>query len=167
MTGDALEMLLKPRGIVSDFREVTFSILSTGPMMSKVPQPVAGVVAGIRNVVEAHPYTSRFLFFIAFYLVVARLSGLTAKNTRVSYPEVRSKSKVPLLSSRALDWAINGPLLIQDGFERYPEEIFQVPSQDRTSIVLPFRFLEEIRYLPSCIASNSRATSDVRRSSNY
>jgi hypothetical protein len=167
MTGDALEMLLKPTGIVCDFRKVTFSILSTGHTMSTVPYPGTGIVAGIRNVVEAHPYTFGFLSFLAFYLVVAKLSGLTAKNPKVSYPEVRSQSKVPLFSSRALDWAINGPLLIQDGFERYPEDIFQVPSQDRTSIVLPFRFLEEIRHLPSCIASNSRATSDVRLSSNY
>lgn len=58
-------------------------------------------------------------------------------------------------------WLKQGPEIIHNSFNKFPNSIFTLPSLDRTSIVLPPRFLQEIRDLPSTIGSNSRATSDV------
>lgn len=118
---------------------------------------------GFQQQVTTRPYTTAAISIVVVYVVGASIFSFVSRNPKVLYPEVRSESKAGLIYTiRALDWFKNGPRLIQDGYDKYRDTIFQVPSQDRTSIVLPARFLEEIRNLPSSIASNSRATSDVR-----
>lgn len=60
-----------------------------------------------------------------------------------------------------LYWFKHGPEVIHNSFKKIPNTIFTLPGLDRTSIVLPPRFLQEIRDLPHTIASNSHATADV------
>jgi cytochrome P450 len=118
------------------------------------------LLARLGEVVSEYPYTVLLLSVIVLYTAAARISGLVAANPKAPYPELRSIVKPSFFSLRSLDWFKNGHQIIHDGYARYPNDIFQVPSQDRTSLVLPLRFLEEIGRLPSTIASNSRATSD-------
>ncbi|KAL9084933.1 MAG: hypothetical protein Q9159_004977 [Coniocarpon cinnabarinum] len=59
-----------------------------------------------------------------------------------------------------LQWFKKGPSLIHSAFKEHKNAIFTLPSLDRTSIVLPPRFLQEIKELPSSIGNNSQATSD-------
>lgn len=58
-------------------------------------------------------------------------------------------------------WFKAGGQIIHDGYKRFPDEIWTIPSNDRTSIVLPPRFLEEVKNLPGSVASLGHALSDV------
>ncbi|KAI0508447.1 putative cytochrome P450 [Xylaria bambusicola] len=82
-----------------------------------------------------------------------------------------AKSKYPLVGAdlknyffRAIrprqHWFKHGPEIIHSSFKKFPNTIFTLPSLDRTSIVLPPRFLPEIKELPGTVGSNSHATSD-------
>ncbi|KAG5999957.1 hypothetical protein E4U54_001605, partial [Claviceps lovelessii] len=57
-------------------------------------------------------------------------------------------------------WFKAGGQIIHDGYKRFPDEIWTIPSNDRTSIVLPPRFLEEVKNLPGSVASLGHALSD-------
>ncbi|KAI1496583.1 putative cytochrome P450 [Biscogniauxia marginata] len=61
---------------------------------------------------------------------------------------------------RSLRWLWDGPKLIHDFYAKYPDTIYRLPNQDRITIVLPPRYLEEIKELPDDIANNARSTSD-------
>lgn len=114
------------------------------------------------HLATTHPYVAVLLVTAVSTLGLVILSRLLFRKPKVPYLEVRSDPKLSFWNRiRTLDWLINGPKLIHDGYDKHRDTIFQVPSQDRTSIVLPPRFLDEIRYLPQSIASNSRATCDV------
>ncbi|KAI6777653.1 cytochrome P450 [Emericellopsis cladophorae] len=78
------------------------------------------------------------------------------------YPLVGADFKYHLFKSirQRLHWFKHGPELIHTSFKKFPDTIFTLPSLDRTSIVLPPRYLQEIRDLTSKVASNSQATSD-------
>ncbi|KAF2452117.1 putative cytochrome P450 [Karstenula rhodostoma CBS 690.94] len=58
------------------------------------------------------------------------------------------------------DWLQNGFKHIHDAFNRNPNEILRLPSRDRTQIVLPPRFLDEIKDLPRSVMDVGKATSD-------
>ncbi|KAI8952986.1 putative cytochrome P450 [Xylaria longipes] len=83
-------------------------------------------------------------------------------NAKSHYPFVGVDIKLPLFQGirQRLQWFKKGPELIHNSFKSFPNKIFTLPSLDRTSIVLPPRFLGEIRDLPGTIGSNSHATSD-------
>ncbi|KAI1176169.1 putative cytochrome P450 [Nemania sp. FL0916] len=83
-------------------------------------------------------------------------------NARSHYPHVGVELKRILFKGarQRQDWFKHGPELIHNSFKKFPNSIFTLPSLDRTSIVLPPRFLQEIRDLPGTIGSNSHATSD-------
>lgn len=104
-------------------------------------------------------------------LVVAVLYILFAHSTepkaKSSFPYVGVEQRFPLFRGmrQRLDWFKKGPGLIHKAFKERGDTIFTLPSLDRTSIVLPPRFLHEIRELPASIGSNSRATSDVSSAS--
>ncbi|KAG5974223.1 hypothetical protein E4U55_008277 [Claviceps digitariae] len=53
-----------------------------------------------------------------------------------------------------------GCQMIRDAYKRFPDTIWTVPCHDRTLLVLPPRFLEEIRDLPESVASLPQAVSD-------
>jgi len=97
------------------------------------------------------------LAFIILYL------QLPAPNVKSHYPTVGVDLKHIIFKSvrQRLHWFKSGPQIIHNSFKTFPNAIYTLPSLDRTSIVLPPRFLEEIRDLPASIASNSHATSDV------
>ncbi|KAI1402429.1 putative cytochrome P450 [Hypoxylon fuscum] len=61
---------------------------------------------------------------------------------------------------QSLRWLWGGPKLIHDLYAKYPDTIYQLPNQDRVTIVLPPRYLKEIKELPEDIGNNSRSTSD-------
>ncbi|KAI0154908.1 putative cytochrome P450 [Xylariaceae sp. FL1272] len=65
---------------------------------------------------------------------------------------------IPFLSQ--LHWYRDGPSIIHSSYRKLRNIIFQVPSTDRLSIVLPLRYLKEISALPHSVASVSHATSD-------
>lgn len=78
------------------------------------------------------------------------------------YPRVGEDFKYHFFKSirQRLHWFKHGPQLIHSSFKQFPDTIFTLPSLDRTSIVLPPRYLQEIRDLTSKVASNSHATAD-------
>lgn len=107
-------------------------------------------------------------------VVVAAATSLIALLLVCTHNPV-AKSPYPLVGENAkyyffkgirqrLHWFKNGPQLIHSSFKRFPHTLFTLPSLDRTSIVLPPRYLQEIRDLTSKVASNSHATADVSMS---
>lgn len=109
--------------------------------------------------------SSRFLFIFLTITVVTAvlLSHFFKSNSKSQYPVVGADVKFVFLKNARLrhHWFKKGPEIIHSAFKKFPDTIFTLPSLDRTSIVLPPRFLNEIRELPSTIGSNSHATSDV------
>lgn len=101
---------------------------------------------------------------VAVFTLVVLFSWLGDSKAESHYPLVGTEL-MPAFIFKSIrqrrHWFQQGPELIHSAFKRFPNGIFTLPSLDRTSIVLPPRFLQEIRELPASIASNSRATSDV------
>ncbi|EED13645.1 cytochrome P450, putative [Talaromyces stipitatus ATCC 10500] len=117
--------------------------------------------------VEALPYNpdrKQFLFvtLVAAVLVFLFFVQLRGSKVKSQYPLVGFNLKNKLFTSvrQRWFWFKHGPELIHDSFKKFPDAIFTLPSLDRTSIVLPPRFLQEIRDLPGTIGNNSHATSD-------
>lgn len=101
---------------------------------------------------------------VAVLSLVVLFTWLGDSKAKSHYPLVGDDLKSALLFKgirQRRHWFQQGPELIHSAFKQFPTVIFTLPSLDRTSIVLPPRFLQEIRELPASIASNSRATSDV------
>ena len=108
-----------------------------------------------RHTLLAASVTAAFLFYL-----VLQIHEPKAKSR---FPHVGVEQGFPIWSGirQRVQWFREGPSLIHRAFKDHKDEIFTLPSLDRTSIVLPPRFLQEIKELPSTIASNSQATSDV------
>jgi hypothetical protein len=101
---------------------------------------------------------------VAVLTLVVLFAWLGDSKAESHYPLVGAELKPTFLFKGIRQrryWFQQGPELIHNAFKQFPNVIFTLPSLDRTSIVLPPRFLQEIRELPASIASNSRATSDV------
>ena len=109
---------------------------------------------------SSHIFLEAFLAAVVLYIVFAQSYEPKAKS---SFPYVGVEQRFRLFKGmrQRLHWFKKGPGLIHSAFKEHRDTIFTLPSLDRTSIVLPPRFLHEIRDLPSTIGSNSRATSDV------
>jgi hypothetical protein len=104
-----------------------------------------------------------FLASVAAVSLFILLSWLGGSNAKSHYPLVGVDLKHPFFVGirQRLQWFKQGPEIIHNSFKAFPNSIFTLPSLDRTSIVLPPHFLQEIRDLPGTIGSNSHATSDV------
>lgn len=102
------------------------------------------------------------LFLVIAAVTATFFSRFFNSNPKSQYPVVGSDVKFIFLKNIRLrqHWFKKGPEIIHGAFKKFPDTIFTLPSLDRTSIVLPPRFLSEIRELPSTIGSNSHATSD-------
>ncbi|KAI3331469.1 putative cytochrome P450 [Xylariaceae sp. AK1471] len=96
---------------------------------------------------------------VSFFILFTQFRGSNAKS---HYPLVGVDLKHPFFTGirQRLQWFKQGPEIIHNSFKKFPNSIFTLPSLDRTSIVLPPHFLQEIRDLPGAIGSNSHATSD-------
>ncbi|KAI1312684.1 putative cytochrome P450 [Xylaria venustula] len=104
---------------------------------------------------------STILFVIAIGTITV-VSKLYDSNAKSKYPLVGVDWNYSFLRAirQRQHWFKQGPEIIHSSFKRFPNSIFTLPSLDRTSIVLPPRFLGEIKELPGTIGSNSHATSD-------
>lgn len=94
---------------------------------------------------------------------IALVLQLYDSNAKSKYPIVGAELKNSFFRAirQRQHWFKHGPEIIHSSFKKFPNTIFTLPSLDRTSIVLPPRFLGEIKELPGTIGSNSHATSDV------
>ncbi|KAI1084319.1 putative cytochrome P450 [Whalleya microplaca] len=116
-----------------------------------------------QHVQETRPYTLAILSAVTLYALFVSASKYFKSNiAKDRYPLVCDVQKrFPLsLICKPLHWFKNGPRIIHEAYQKYPNIIYRLPSIDRPSIVLPARFLEEISKLPHSIASNSHATAD-------
>ncbi|KAG5925806.1 hypothetical protein E4U42_003917 [Claviceps africana] len=52
-------------------------------------------------------------------------------------------------------WFDNGSRIIHDAYKRFPDTIFTLPSPDYTIIVLPARFLDEVKNIPRSVGNLS------------
>ena len=113
---------------------------------------------------SSNSFLRAVLVAVVLYIVFAQSYEPKAKS---SFPYVGVEQRFLLFKGirQRLHWFKKGPSLIHSAFKEHRGTIFTLPSLDRTSIVLPPRFLDEIRELPATIASNSRATSDVSTAS--
>ncbi|KAI0898727.1 putative cytochrome P450 [Annulohypoxylon nitens] len=112
---------------------------------------------------EADPYTlAASSLVILSVLWICASKGIRANTPKDRYPLVfDAQGFFPLsLIYKPLNWFKNGPKIIHDAYEKYPDIIYRLPSTDRPSVVLPAQFLEEISKLPRSIASNSHAIAD-------
>ena len=111
-----------------------------------------------------HVFLAGLLAAVVLYFVLARSYEPKAKS---SFPYVGVEQRFLLLKGmrQRFYWFKKGPSLIHSAFKEHRDTIFTLPSLDRTSIILPPRFLDEIRDLPSTIGSNSHAASDVSTAS--
>ncbi|KAI1191565.1 putative cytochrome P450 [Nemania serpens] len=93
---------------------------------------------------------------------IALVLQLYDSNAKSKYPIVGAELKNSFFRAirQRQHWFKHGPEIIHSSFKKFPNTIFTLPSLDRTSIVLPPRFLGEIKELPGTIGSNSHATSD-------
>ncbi len=103
---------------------------------------------------------------VLFVIAIATISlvlQLYDSNAKSRYPLVGADLNLPFFRAirQRQHWFNQGPELIHSSFKKFPNSIFTLPSLDRTSIVLPPKFLGEIKELPGTIGSNSHATSDV------
>ncbi|KAL7625747.1 hypothetical protein AAE478_004970 [Parahypoxylon ruwenzoriense] len=116
----------------------------------------------VEYIVKTNPWVLAVVSAIACSVLLVVAQSLLSAASKKRYLFVTSGEKHFLFSDflERLRWFSNGPKVIHDAYEKYPNTIYEIPSLDRTSIVLPARFLSEIRELPTSIASNSRATSD-------
>ncbi|KAI0003424.1 putative cytochrome P450 [Xylariaceae sp. FL0662B] len=116
-----------------------------------------------QHILEARPYTLPISLAITLYVLFVGVSKCIKSNIQKDrYPLVCDvQGRFPLsLIRRPLHWFKNGPRIIHEAYQKYPNIIYRLPAIDRPSIVLPARFLEEISKLPHSIASNSHATAD-------
>ncbi|KAI0905326.1 putative cytochrome P450 [Ustulina deusta] len=102
---------------------------------------------------------------VLFVIAIATISlvlQLYDSNAKSRYPLVGADLNLPFFRAirQRQHWFNQGPELIHSSFKKFPNSIFTLPSLDRTSIVLPPKFLGEIKELPGTIGSNSHATSD-------
>ncbi|KAI1124382.1 putative cytochrome P450 [Nemania abortiva] len=104
-------------------------------------------------------YISTTLAGASLLLLCAKFVELLLKPSQTRFPLV-GKEDGKFFSIAQLRWFKHGGKIIHEAYERFHDIIYQLPSNDRTSIVLPIRYLDEISTLPSDIASNSEATSD-------
>ncbi|KAI8630064.1 putative cytochrome P450 [Xylariaceae sp. FL1651] len=118
------------------------------------------LVEALRSKLQSNEY----LFAACVVAVAAAIlfTQLYDPNAKSQYPLVGADLNHALFRSirQRQHWFKQGPEIIHDSFKNFPNSIFTLPSLDRTSIVLPPRFLGEIRDLPGTIGSNSHATSD-------
>ncbi|KAI0386709.1 putative cytochrome P450 [Hypomontagnella monticulosa] len=102
------------------------------------------------------------VLFICFSIVLHFINSRTSK---AYYPIVQGLP--PTLSLAKIyarwNWFKNGPKLIRDAYEKHGNTICQLPAPEasRGLIVLPARFLEEIKSLPVSVASNNQAHASV------
>lgn len=110
-----------------------------------------------------HTVLGASLVAVLFYFIFAKSYEPKAKS---SFPHVGVEPGFQIFRGirQRLSWFKKGPNLIHSAFKQHKDAIFTLPSLDRTSIILPPRFLSEIRELPATIGSNSQATSDVSSS---
>ncbi|KAI0864825.1 putative cytochrome P450, partial [Xylaria cubensis] len=104
-------------------------------------------------------YTSLILTAIALFLFYATSIRLLPKRSRPQFPIV-GKGNWRVFPFTQGHWFKRGPTIIHEAYEQFPDTIYQLPSNDRTSIVLPVRYLDEVSSLPHSTASISHATSD-------
>ncbi|KAG5928305.1 hypothetical protein E4U53_002699 [Claviceps sorghi] len=62
---------------------------------------------------------------------------------------------------RRRQWFKAGSQIIKDAYEKFPDTILTLPCPDRSMIMLPARFLDEIKDLPRSVASVSHLLSDT------
>ena len=122
---------------------------------------IAEITQLLRSKLEQSPYLLAAL--VAGLSLVLLSTWLGEERAKSHYPLVGAELKLPLFKGirQRWNWFKQGPEIIHNAFKQFPNRIFTLPSLDRTSIVLPPRFLHEVREIPATIASNSRATSDV------
>ena len=113
-----------------------------------------------RTLESSHILLAAFLMAAMLYIMLAQLYEPKAKS-QFLYVGVDQRFLLFKGMRQRLHWFRKGPGLIHSAFKEHRDTIFTLPSLDRTSIVLPPRFLHEIRDLPRTIGSNSQATSDV------
>jgi len=122
---------------------------------------LAVIIEALRYRLEDHEHLfAASVAAVTAYLLYLQISEFNAKSP---YPFVGIDLGLPVFQGirQRLHWFKKGPNIIHSSFKSFPNKIFTLPSLDRTSIVLPPRFLGEIRDLPGTIGSNSHATSDV------
>ena len=107
-----------------------------------------------RHTLLAATLAAAFLYFI--------FSQSYEPKAKSEYPHVGEPAVLLFKGIRQrLAWFKDGPSLIHSAYKEHKKSLFTLPSLDRTSIVLPPHFLQEIKELPSSVGNNSQATSDV------
>jgi len=102
------------------------------------------------------------LSLITLYLIFILASCFMPATGNDSFPIVNDGGRrlfFPGIRQR-WHWFRNGPRIIHDAYHKYSDAIYKLPALDRPLIVLPARYLSEIRGLPATIASVSHSTSD-------
>lgn len=122
---------------------------------------IAALNEALREKLQSGGYTS--LLFVVVIAAITLAVQLYDSNAKSSYPLVGAELKHSLFRAirQRQHWFKQGPEIIHSSFKKFPNTIFTLPSLDRTSIVLPPKFLGEIKELPGTIGSNSHATADV------
>ncbi|KAI0108552.1 putative cytochrome P450 [Nemania sp. FL0031] len=105
------------------------------------------------------PYFLTTLAGVSLLLFCAKVVELLSRPSKTQFPLV-GKEDGKFFSIAQLRWFKHGGKIIHEAYERFHDIIYRLPSTDRTSIVLPIRYLDEISTLSSSIANNSEATSD-------
>jgi hypothetical protein len=122
---------------------------------------IAALSEALREKLQGGGLTS-ILFVVAIATITLAIQ-LYDSNAKSKYPLVGADLKHSFFRAirQRQHWFKEGPEIIHNSFKNFPNTIFTLPSLDRTSIVLPPRFLGEIKELPGTIGSNSHATADV------
>ncbi|CAI6333728.1 unnamed protein product [Periconia digitata] len=100
------------------------------------------------------------LLFVTLLAIVGNsykiLRGDAGKYPLAGYSPQHS---FPALRAR-LGWFLDGSKYIDEAFEKYPDQIFRLPSLNRLSLVLPAKYLDEVKDAPERILSNAHSVSE-------
>ncbi|KAI8959969.1 cytochrome P450 [Daldinia sp. FL1419] len=103
----------------------------------------------------------RLLFILrailASYLATATINILYREWTKVSAPRIGKNPWVSGLWRARAEFSKHGKELTRDGYVRYKNSMYWVQTGDMERLVLPVRFLDELRKLPNSILDSRTA----------